>query len=55
MTRSHQRSGGRLPGELQSLIAHCLDDAGGLTPSDFPLARLNRAQLDALAGSGQAH
>lgn len=36
-------------GELQSLIAHCLrDDAGGLTPSDFPLAKLNQAQLDAL-------
>ncbi|WP_134929006.1 non-ribosomal peptide synthetase, partial [Pseudomonas protegens] len=36
-------------GELQSLIAHCLrDDAGGLTPSDFPLARLTQAQLDGL-------
>ncbi|UXJ55658.1 non-ribosomal peptide synthase/polyketide synthase [Pseudomonas citronellolis] len=36
--------------ELQALIAHCLgDDAGGLTPSDFPLARLSQAQLDALA------
>ncbi|AZD17067.1 non-ribosomal peptide synthetase [Pseudomonas chlororaphis] len=36
-------------GELHSLIAHCLeDDAGGLTPSDFPLARLTQAQLDAL-------
>ncbi|KAF1021514.1 MAG: Linear gramicidin synthase subunit B [Pseudomonas sp.] len=35
--------------ELQGLIAHCLsDDAGGLTPSDFPLARLDQAQLDAL-------
>ncbi|AZE79762.1 non-ribosomal peptide synthetase [Pseudomonas synxantha] len=35
--------------ELHSLIAHCLrDDAGGLTPSDFPLARLTQAQLDAL-------
>ncbi|WP_265533556.1 non-ribosomal peptide synthetase [Pseudomonas saponiphila] len=35
--------------ELQSLIAHCLgDDAGGLTPSDFPLARLTQAQLDGL-------
>ncbi|WP_460134946.1 non-ribosomal peptide synthetase [Pseudomonas sp. S1_E04] len=35
--------------ELQSLVAHCLaDDAGGLTPSDFPLARLTQAQLDAL-------
>jgi amino acid adenylation domain-containing protein/non-ribosomal peptide synthase protein (TIGR01720 family) len=36
-------------GELSSLIEHCLrDDAGGLTPSDFPLAKLNQAQLDAL-------
>ena len=36
-------------GELQSLIAHCLhDSAGGLTPSDFPLAKLTQAQLDAL-------
>ncbi|MBJ2240825.1 non-ribosomal peptide synthetase [Pseudomonas sp. MF6768] len=36
-------------GELQSLIAHCLrDDAGGLTPSDFPLAHLTQVQLDAL-------
>jgi amino acid adenylation domain-containing protein/non-ribosomal peptide synthase protein (TIGR01720 family) len=36
-------------GELHSLIAHCLrDDAGGLTPSDFPLAHLTQAQLDAL-------
>ena len=36
-------------GELQSLVAHCLkDDAGGLTPSDFALAHLTQAQLDAL-------
>ncbi|QLG92339.1 non-ribosomal peptide synthetase [Pseudomonas yamanorum] len=35
--------------ELQSLIEHCLkDEAGGLTPSDFPLARLTQPQLDAL-------
>ncbi|AUG09131.1 non-ribosomal peptide synthetase [Pseudomonas sp. S09G 359] len=35
--------------ELQSLIAHCLKDgAGGLTPSDFPLARLTQPQLDSL-------
>ncbi|WP_367254171.1 non-ribosomal peptide synthetase [Pseudomonas sp. stari2] len=36
-------------GELLSLIEHCLqDEAGGLTPSDFPLAKLTQAQLDAL-------
>ncbi len=35
--------------ELQSLVAHCLEDSvGGLTPSDFPLAHLTQAQLDAL-------
>ncbi|WP_248796649.1 non-ribosomal peptide synthetase [Pseudomonas sp. MWU13-2105] len=36
-------------GELDSLIEHCLNDGnGGLTPSDFPLARLTQPQLDAL-------
>jgi amino acid adenylation domain-containing protein/non-ribosomal peptide synthase protein (TIGR01720 family) len=35
--------------ELQSLVAHCLEDSvGGLTPSDFPLAHLTQSQLDAL-------
>ncbi|MFJ7885052.1 non-ribosomal peptide synthetase [Pseudomonas sp. NPDC096917] len=35
--------------ELQRVIAHCMSaDAGGLTPSDFPLAGLNQAQLDSL-------
>ncbi|MDE1165525.1 MAG: non-ribosomal peptide synthase/polyketide synthase [Pseudomonas sp.] len=34
---------------LQALIEHCLQPAsGGITPSDFPLARLEQAQLDAL-------
>ncbi|WP_263143476.1 non-ribosomal peptide synthase/polyketide synthase [Pseudomonas sp. RIT-PI-AD] len=35
--------------ELQGLIAHCLEpEVGGITPSDFPLARLDQGQLDAL-------
>jgi len=35
--------------ELAGLIAHCLsDEAGGLTPSDFPLTNLTQPQLDAL-------
>ncbi|MGC1331021.1 amino acid adenylation domain-containing protein, partial [Pseudomonas sp.] len=35
--------------ELTALIEHCLSPgAGGLTPSDFPLARLTQAQLDNL-------
>ena len=39
----------QLGDELQALIAHCLDaQAGGFTPSDFPLATINQAQLDAL-------
>jgi amino acid adenylation domain-containing protein/non-ribosomal peptide synthase protein (TIGR01720 family) len=33
--------------ELLALIEHCAA-AHGVTPSDFPLARLNQAQLDAL-------
>ncbi|MFY1663608.1 amino acid adenylation domain-containing protein [Pseudomonas sp. Pseu.R1] len=36
--------------QLVKLIAHCSDEHNaGLTPSDFPLAGLNQAQLDALA------
>ncbi|AEV61857.1 non-ribosomal peptide synthetase [Pseudomonas ogarae] len=35
--------------ELTALIGHCCDShSGGVTPSDFPLARLTQAQLDAL-------
>ncbi|WPN28492.1 amino acid adenylation domain-containing protein [Pseudomonas sp. P5_109] len=34
--------------ELQRLIEHCLGGAGGLTPSDVPLVRVDQAQLDAL-------
>jgi hypothetical protein len=32
---------------LQGLIAHCRSpEAGAYTPSDFPLAELDRKQLD---------
>ncbi len=35
---------------LAGLVAHCLSpEAGGFTPSDFPLARLNEGELDKLA------
>ncbi|AXJ04236.1 non-ribosomal peptide synthetase [Pseudomonas fluorescens] len=35
--------------ELTALIRHCCDSANrGVTPSDFPLAQLSQAQLDAL-------
>ncbi|HEU0078852.1 MAG TPA: condensation domain-containing protein, partial [Longimicrobiaceae bacterium] len=37
---------------LRELIAHCTSgEAGGYTPSDFPLAGLGQAELDALLGS----
>ncbi len=36
---------------LQSLIQHCLSpEAGGFTPSDFPLAGLDQSQLDTVLG-----
>ncbi|HVG20470.1 MAG TPA: amino acid adenylation domain-containing protein, partial [Blastocatellia bacterium] len=39
---------------LGSIIDHCLSDgAGGYTPSDFPLARLDRRRLDELLASGK--
>ena len=35
--------------ELQALITHCcLPESMGTTPSDFPLARIGQAQLDAI-------
>ncbi|WP_244981234.1 non-ribosomal peptide synthetase [Cupriavidus alkaliphilus] len=34
--------------ELEAVVAHCTAGAAGLTPSDFPLARLSQAGLDAL-------
>ncbi|HEX2211858.1 MAG TPA: amino acid adenylation domain-containing protein, partial [Longimicrobium sp.] len=37
---------------LRTLIAHCREEgAGGYTPSDFPLAELTQAELDALPAS----
>ncbi|MCU7250416.1 non-ribosomal peptide synthetase [Pseudomonas koreensis] len=40
--------------ELTALIAHCCDSAHrGVTPSDFPLAKLTQAQLDVLAPQPQ--
>src|SRR6185369_5731747 len=38
---------------LRAIIAHCLSpEAGGATPSDFPLARIDQETLDRLLGSG---
>ncbi len=36
-------------GHLQALVAHCIDPQhSGVTPADFPLARLSQSQLDQL-------
>ncbi len=38
--------------EIAALIAHCLSpEAGGFTPSDFPLAGLDQAALDRVVGN----
>ncbi|MFG1645624.1 non-ribosomal peptide synthase/polyketide synthase [Amycolatopsis sp. NPDC049252] len=38
---------------LTGIVGHCArPDAGGRTPSDFPLARLDQAAVDRLAGTG---
>jgi amino acid adenylation domain-containing protein/non-ribosomal peptide synthase protein (TIGR01720 family) len=40
---------------LRGLIAHCLtEEAGGYTPSDFPLAGLDQEALDRLVGPRQS-
>ncbi|MGW7573424.1 non-ribosomal peptide synthase/polyketide synthase [Streptomyces sp. NPDC054765] len=40
---------------LAAIAAHCeRPDAGGRTPCDFPLARLDQAGVDRLAGDGRA-
>ncbi|MDR6889216.1 MULTISPECIES: non-ribosomal peptide synthetase [Variovorax] len=38
----------RFQQELEALVAHCTSGAHGITPSDFPLARIGAQQLDAL-------
>ncbi|CUW25653.1 non-ribosomal peptide synthetase [Streptomyces reticuli] len=39
---------------LRDIVAHCArPDAGGRTPSDFPLAGLDQDQLDRLVGAGR--
>ncbi|GAA1979887.1 non-ribosomal peptide synthase/polyketide synthase [Kitasatospora viridis] len=43
-----------MAGALAAIVEHCAEPgAGGRTPSDFPLAGLNQAQLDALVGDGR--
>ncbi len=40
---------------LRQIIAHCAGpEAGGCTPSDFPLARLDQSTVDRVVGDGRA-
>ncbi|MEV4051952.1 non-ribosomal peptide synthase/polyketide synthase [Amycolatopsis sp. NPDC049688] len=44
-----------MAGALREIAVHCgRPGAGGRTPSDFPLARLDQATVDRLAGTGTA-
>jgi len=54
----HEETVWRLAEQLRdavtSIVSHCAQpDAGGRTPSDFPLARLDQATVDSLAGDGR--
>ncbi|WP_237546667.1 non-ribosomal peptide synthetase, partial [Streptomyces sp. SID161] len=56
--RHHEHTVGALAeGMLRALadiVAHCArPDAGGRTPSDFPLARLDQTAVDRIAGDGR--
>ncbi|MGH3622326.1 MAG: amino acid adenylation domain-containing protein, partial [Sciscionella sp.] len=40
---------------LREIVAHCArPDAGGRTPSDFPLATLDQSEVDRIAGDGSS-
>ncbi|MDQ3403410.1 MAG: amino acid adenylation domain-containing protein, partial [Actinomycetota bacterium] len=44
----------RTASALREIVAHCaLPDAGGRTPSDFPLAGLSQSEVDTLVGDGR--
>ncbi len=47
-----ERLAARFVDEIAALVAHCrMPEAGGFTPSDFPLAGLDQAALDRLLGN----
>ncbi|HET7461935.1 MAG TPA: non-ribosomal peptide synthase/polyketide synthase [Longimicrobium sp.] len=49
-----QRLADDFAAELRALAGHCARvDAGGCTPSDFPLVTLGQTELDALVGNGR--
>ncbi|HSV65997.1 MAG TPA: amino acid adenylation domain-containing protein [Mycobacteriales bacterium] len=49
-----RRLAAELMDALREIVAHCAGpDAGGATPSDFPLARLDQVAVDRLVGTGR--
>ncbi|MFF2073697.1 non-ribosomal peptide synthase/polyketide synthase [Kitasatospora sp. NPDC058162] len=49
-----ERLAAELLAELREIVRHCAEPgAGGRTPADFPLARLDQAAVDRLAGTGR--
>ncbi|MEU3370407.1 non-ribosomal peptide synthase/polyketide synthase [Streptomyces sp. NPDC006660] len=51
---SVERLAAELADELRAVIRHCAEpQAGGRTPSDFPLAPLDQAALDRIVGTGR--
>ncbi|WP_151772315.1 non-ribosomal peptide synthase/polyketide synthase [Streptomyces abyssomicinicus] len=53
--RTVRRLADGMTAALAAIAEHCArPDAGGRTPSDFPLARLDQAGVDRLAGDGRA-
>ncbi|MET9696662.1 amino acid adenylation domain-containing protein [Streptomyces sp. NPDC006529] len=54
-TEAVQRLADAFLAALRDLVAHCLlPDSGGATPADFPLAALDQAGVDRIAGHGSA-
>nr|QEO74596.1 condensation domain-containing protein [uncultured bacterium] len=50
-----RRLAGEMLDALREIIVHCgQPGAGGCTPSDFPVARLDQEQVDRIAGDGRA-
>jgi len=50
-----RRLADRVVAGLREIVAHCAEpDAGGRTPSDFPLARLDQSTVDRVVGDGRA-
>ena len=48
------RVAARFHEKLLRVVEHCRDaEAGGRTPSDYPLARLSQAEVDQVAGDGR--